>query len=242
MDSPWLHRNLPLFIAATVVIIPVLLFFGVLPGSASGGGMHVSSDLRASLLIPAAALGIAGLVVVFWRLLTDHELLFGSATVFTVLTTAAVLASVLVRRHLENDAAKTFLLVAALSLSSLILVAHDWARRQLVIAAAVIAAAISLFIVRLGYESLSVPPVWDHSQIATQAQEDEITLIAQRMHDLKSLRSAAATAQIALNGIVSGSPGPNVEHNLINQVKIILAASTPLESVDQADLPSSTSW
>lgn len=123
---------------------------------------------------------VAGLLAAscLWRR-ADRELLFGCLTICAVLTTVAVFASVFVRSHVENDSASTFLGVAALIVAALILIAHDWARRQLVIAAVGAAAALSVFIVRVGFESLDVPPRWERAQIAARAQVDENALEAQ---------------------------------------------------------------
>ena len=53
-----------------------------------------------------------------------------------------------------------------LGVAALSLIAHDWARRQLLIAAAIAgAAALALFIIRVGFESLNVPPQWERDQI-----------------------------------------------------------------------------
>ena len=161
--------------------MPLLIFLVTLPGTGAGGVIDIGWDGWRS--IPWAAVIVLvtiGLLIAFWWLRADHELLFGCITIFVVLTTAAVFASVFARRRVENDAAATFALVAALTVAALILIAHDWSRRQLVIAAVIAAAALSLFVVRIGYESLSVPPQWERSQIAAQARADENELEAQQ--------------------------------------------------------------
>jgi tetratricopeptide (TPR) repeat protein len=89
----------------------------------------------------------------------------------------------------ENDAALTVGL-AALTIAMLVLVAHDWARRQLMIVAVVAVAALGLFFVRIGYESLSVPPRWEQAQIAAQARAQEKALEAQHRAARAGLRTA----------------------------------------------------
>ena len=161
--------------------MPLLIFLVTSPGTATDGVIDIGGSYwRLIALVTVVVLVIAGLLIAFCWLRADHELLFGCLTVFVVLMSAAVFASVFVRRRLENDSAATFALVAALSVAMLILIAHDWARRQLVIAAVIVAAALSLFIVRIGYESLSVPPRWERAQIAAQARADESGLEAQQ--------------------------------------------------------------
>jgi energy-converting hydrogenase Eha subunit B len=83
----------------------------------------------------AAGLILAGLVCAFWRLRADPELLFGCLTTFAALMTVATFVSVFARQQVENESAWTFLAMAALSVVALSLIAHDWARRQLLIAA-----------------------------------------------------------------------------------------------------------
>jgi hypothetical protein len=99
----------------------------------------------------------------------DHGLLFGGATVFFALTAVAACLSVFARKHVEDQAGRTFVVLVALGFILLVLAAHDWARRQLVITALVVAAALSMFIVRVGFESLKVPPQWERSQVASRA-------------------------------------------------------------------------
>jgi tetratricopeptide (TPR) repeat protein len=131
-------------------------------------------------LVGICALGVAvGLVTAFF-MRKDHGLLFGGATVFTALSAVAALASVFVRRHVEDQAGRMFLVLVALSIILLVLAAHDWARRQLLITALVVAAALSVFIVRVGFESLKVPPQWERAQIADRATTVEKALKLQR--------------------------------------------------------------
>ena len=109
----------------------------------------------------------------------DHGLLFGSLTVLAVLAMAAVFVSVSLRRVVEDQAGRTFSVLVALGLVVLVLTAHDWARRQFLVAAAVIAFALGLFIVRVGFESLKVPPQWELYQIAQRAIATENILTLQ---------------------------------------------------------------
>ena len=178
---------------------------------------------------------VAGLLAAsLWRR-ADRELLFGCLTICVVLTTAAVFASLFVRRHVENDSAATFLGVAALSVASLILIAHDWARRQLVIAAVVAAAALSVFIVRVGFESLNVPPQWEQAQVAARAQVDENALKAQHARALPGLMGAAQDDRAALSMILARAPAPNVDPKLLAQANLILSkANKSLTTIDQA--------
>ena len=74
---------------------------------------------------------------------------------------------------------KTPDVMGLLGVAALSLIAHDWARRQLLIAAAIAAAALALFIIRVGFESLNVPPQWERDQIVARADADESMLNAE---------------------------------------------------------------
>ena len=147
-----------------------------------------------------------------------------------MLTTGAVFASVFVRRHLEDNSAFTFLGVAALGVVALILIAHDWARRQLVIATVVVAAALSVFVMRVGFESLSVPPRWERAQIADKAEADESALEAQHRRAVPGLLAAAQDADAALGKILARTPLPNVDPKLLAQTNLILGEANKVLS------------
>src|SRR5262249_54533208 len=125
-------------------------------------------DLR-DLLWYVSALCVVVLAVILIRRHDDHGLLFGYLTVLAVLSAAAMFLSFLARESLEDQAAFMFAILAGLGVLALVLTAYDWARRQFMIAAAVVAAGLSIFIVRVGFESLKVPPQWDRNQIAARA-------------------------------------------------------------------------
>jgi hypothetical protein len=228
------HRYTALALLVLVITVPLVLFFATLPGDGTDGFIDISgTDWR--IILPV----VTGVIFVILGVLlgtcasirADHELLFGAMTVFMVLTTAAVFASAFARKHVENDAALTFVL-AALTIATLILVAHDWARRQLMIAAVVAAAALGLFFVRIGYESLSVPPRWERAQIAQQAKAQEIALEAQHAAARPGLLAAARTARTTLSAILGGATPPNVDHALLGQARIILYdANTSLTTI-----------
>jgi hypothetical protein len=131
--------------------------------------------------VPAEVFGLHGLLWVVFGLsaflLTvilvvrraDHGLVFGCLTVLAVLAALAVFVSVSARRAVEDQAGSTFFVLAALGVLVLVLTAYDWARRQFLVAAAVIAFALSLFIVRVGFESLKVPSQLERVQVAARA-------------------------------------------------------------------------
>jgi hypothetical protein len=238
------HRNLPLGFVVLVILAPCALFFATLPGNASDGVIDIGGGgLRTVLWAAVVVLVVAALLAASFRWLwadhewlwADHELLFGCLTICAVLTTVAVFASVFVRRHVENNSAAIFLGVAALSVAALILIAHDWARRQLVIAAVVAAAALSVFIVRVGFESLDVPPKWERAQIAARAQADENALEAQHTRALPGLMGAARDDRAALSVILARTPAPYVDPKLLAQANVILSkANKSLATIDQA--------
>jgi hypothetical protein len=230
----WWHRYLPFGLAIPAILAPCALFAATLPGSATDGVIHLGSGYRSAWLWVAVGLVGLGLLVAL-LLRADHGLLFGCLTVAAALTTVAAFASVFVRRHVENDPARTFLLVAVLSLVSLTLIAHDWKRRQVVVAAAVVAAALSVFIVRVGFESLSVPPQSARAQIAAKARADEQALEAQHTRALPELKAAAQGARTALSAILARTPPPNVDPKLLKQANLILReANKSLTAVDPA--------
>ena len=165
----------------------------------------------------------------------DHGLLFGAATVFTALTAIAAVVSVFARKHVEDQAGRTFALLAVLSVILLVLVAHDWARRQLLVTALVAATVLSVFIVRVGFESLKVPPQWERAQIADRAEEEERALSLQHMRDVPVLKQAAMNARMALGDIVNGSPAPNVDSDLLNAARKILGQAYALIQKGEAE-------
>jgi tetratricopeptide (TPR) repeat protein len=154
--------------------------------------------------------------------LSDHELVFGACTVFIALASVVALLSVFARRHVEDQAGRMFLLLAGLAVLLLVLAAYDWGRRSLMIAAVVAAAALSMFVVRVGYESLKVPPQWERAQIVAQTQADEEALTLQHKGNIPVLRTTAMAAATTLGGIISGPLPFNVDGQLHNAALNIL--------------------
>ena len=230
----WRHRYTALALLVLIIIVPLVLFFATLPGDGAGGFIDIGGVGWRIILLVAAGVIFVILGVLLGTcasIRADHELLFGAMTVFMVLTTAAVFASAFARRHVENYAALTFVL-AALSIATLILIAHDWARRQLLITAVIAAAALGLFFVRIGHESLSVPPRWERAQIAAQAKVQERAPEAQHAAARPSLLAAARTARTRLGGILGRATPPSVDHALLGQARIILYdANTSLTTI-----------
>lgn len=151
-------------------------------------------------LVVACGVIAAALVVAMVINHADHGLLFGSVTALSALTAAAACVSVFARKHIEDQAGRMFALLAALSIILLVLAAHDWARRQLVVAALVVAAALSIFIVRVGFERLKVPPQWERAQIASHARatEDALTLERKRSQPAKPVSAKALNQAICV--------------------------------------------
>jgi hypothetical protein len=164
----------------------------------------------------------------------DHSLVFGSATVFIALTSAAAFISVFLRSHLEDQAGRMFALLTALSVILLVLAAYDWGRRKLLAAAALIAAVLSLFIVRVGFESLKVPPQWARAQVAAQAKADEDALQLQYKNNVSTLRKTATDASTALGHVISGPPRPNVDPALLDQARKIFASANHVIQLSEA--------
>ena len=195
-------RFLPLALVFLSIIVPCTLGAATFPADAAGGVLHIPGGHPPSWLwldIPRgdtpswwwfafSVLALAGLVTAA-LLRTDHELLFGCLTAFVSLSAAAVFASVFAPRQVENQSGRTFLVMGLLGVAALSLIAHDWARRQLLIAAAIAAAALALFIIRVGFESLNVPPQWERDQIVARADADESMLNAEH-----ALGASAGTA------------------------------------------------
>jgi hypothetical protein len=154
--------------------------------------------------------------------LTDHELMFGGATVFIALTVLVAFISVFARRHVEDQAGRMFALLAGLSVVLLGLAAYDWGRRKLLIAAVVVAAALSMFIVRVGFESLKVPPQWEREQIAAQTRAERDALTLQYQGNVPALKTTAIDARAALVDIVNGPPPVSVDSQLSNEAQDIL--------------------
>jgi hypothetical protein len=212
------RRFHPLALLLTSIIVPCVLGAATFPADAASGVLHIPGGHPSSGLLlgvfhgdtPSwwwllfSVLALAGLVAAFLSR-ADHELLFGCLTVSVALTAIAVSFSVFASRQVENQSARSFLVMSLLGVTALSLIAHDWARRQLLIAAAVAAAALSLFIIRVGFESLNVPPQWERDQIASRAQVAENMLETQ-----DTFPAAAATTQLddtALNRAICAVKG-----------------------------------
>jgi len=162
--------------------------------------------LRIALWIIAAVLAlILPAATLFW-LHRDHEPLFGCFTIFTTLAGIALFTSVLLGRRVEDQAGSTFAWLAAVSVLLLTLIAHDWTRRQLTIAALILAAALSVFIIRVGYESPKVPPQWERAQIADRAQSDEDALNKQYESEKSDRLNTFEAARTTLTDIRADTP------------------------------------
>jgi len=224
MPTRWAERwgrFLPFCLVLLSVSVPCLFAISIFPQSAADGVGHVSGSHTPFWLV-TGGLTVAGLVIAFSGLRADHELLFGCLTIFAALVAVAMFVSVFVRRQVGNESAWTFLAMAALSVAALSLIAHDWARRQLLIATAVAATALGLFIIRVGYESLNVPPQREREQIAARAEAVESTLEAQHTRAEPGLLEAARTAATALGQILGRTSPPNVDLEIRAQANLLL--------------------
>ena len=214
----WSALSLLLFILVT----PCAILCATFPGNGADGFLDISGPgVRRLLVVICSALAGLLLANVLYRL-ADHELVFGSVTILAAVTLAAAFISVFLRRHLEDQAGRMFLPLAALSVLLLVLAAYDWGRRPLLITAAVTAAALSIFIVRVGFESMKVPPQWERSQIAAQTQADEDALTLQYNENLPALRKTALDAATALGDMVNEPPPLNVDSQLDDTARTIL--------------------
>ena len=213
-------RLLPIGLVSLSVGVPCVFCAATFPGACAPfllGGV-------------AVVMVLAGLVCAFWGLRADPGLLFGCLTTFAALMTVATFVSVLVRQQVENESAWTFLAMAALSVVALSLIAHDWARRQLLIAAAIAATVLGLFVIRVGFESLNVPPQWERDQIAARAQAEENFLItAQTDHTALDQAICVVQGHDCAGGndtITSNSSWVEAEHELDIQLAAARAAVT----------------
>ena len=205
-----------------IVVIPMFGLRFTALGTLRFAGLSVDGHHVRFALCVVFGLIAAGLVAAFVVLHADHELLFSCLTICAALTAMGVFLSVFARRHIEDEAGRTFSLVAVLSIAALVLIAHDWARRQLVIATIVAAAVLSLFIVRIGFESLSIPPHWDRAQIAARVQADEAALELQHTRALPALLHTARAARTTLREVLQTTPAPDVGHGLRTRADDIL--------------------
>ena len=167
--------------------------------------------------------------------LPDHELVFGTVTVFTACTVLVAFISVFARKHVEDQAGRMFLLLAGLSVLLLMLATYDWGRRKLLIVAAVAAAALSIFIVRVGFETLKVPPQWERAQIVAQTQADEAALTLQYEGNIPALKTTAIDAKTAVLDIVYGPPPLNVGSQLRGEAQYILQQASVVIPKEKAE-------
>jgi len=225
--------------AAATVVTPCAILAATLPGDGKSGYIDIGSfwlwhtdkgqpsiilhgtQVRIGLLIICAVLALL-LAVTAGANHADHGLLFGGLTVFAAVTWIAAFLSVFSRRHVEDQAGRMFALLAALGVIVLVLAAYDWGRRQLMVGAVVVAVALSLFIVRVGFESLKVPPRWELAQIAVKATADEKALMLEYNQNLPALRATAKAALETLSDDVNGPPKPDVDVPVLTQAKMIL--------------------
>ena len=243
--------------ASLTVLTPCAILTATLPGDGNNGFIDIGSfwlwhkkglklvpgppDILVSgsvvrfILVVICGLLAAALVGTALAKHDDHGLLFGGATVFFALTAVAACLSVFARKHVEDQAGRTFVVLVALSLILLVLAAHDWARRQLVIAAVIVAAALSMFIVRVGFESLKVPPQWERSQVASRAMATENALSSQYKDEMPTLRAAVAGARAALYDIVHGKSRPNVAEDVLRTAGTIITNADTWLMTGKAD-------
>jgi hypothetical protein len=164
-------------------------------GLSIGLGHEVKSDWSYA----TAALIAISLIFASFVFHSDHELLFGCFTIFTALAAISVFIAFFSYHSVENYAAAVFLALIVLGVTALTLIAHDWARRPFMVAAIIVAAGLSLFIVRIGFESLKVPPQWNRSEIVDRTRVAEQFLHAQN----KKVSTLALDRQIC---VIAGTP------------------------------------
>jgi hypothetical protein len=235
-----LRRVISLVFAASVVVTPCAILVASLPGSGNNGFIDIGSlwlwhrsNGQPFIILDGSEMRIflVAICVVLAELLVqtaisnhaDHGLLFGGVTIFAALTWAAAFVSVFARRHVEDQAGRMFALLAVLSVVMLVLAAYDWGRRQLLIGSLIIGAALSLFVIRTGFESLKVPPQWERAQIADQAFAGEGALTLQYTQDLHVRKGDVLDARNVLRDILNGVTKPNIDTALSNTAGAILA-------------------
>jgi tetratricopeptide (TPR) repeat protein len=255
MSSPFTSKGrwynfVSLGLGFLVLLTPCALCAATLPGNGRNGFLDVPDinllethwpvpgmfGLRALLwlIFVLFALPVTGILIVRHA---DHGLLFGCLTMLATLAMVAAFVSVFARRSVEDQAGRIFLILAVAAVFVLALTAHDWARRQFLFAAAVTAATLSIFIVRVGFESLKVPPQWERNQIAARAIADEDALNRQHQYDQARLIKAVKDARTAVSGIVNSKPPPNLDKPLLDQAKVILAHSEQVVKNGKTESP-----
>ena len=217
---------------------PAAILCATFPGNGNDGFADISGSCVRYLLIGIVCVLGAGWLVNATYERADHELLFGSVTVLTALSTVVAFISVFLRRHVADQAGRMFAVLAAVSLLLLVLAAYDWGRRQLMIAAAVTAVALSLFIVRVGFESQKVPPQWERAQIASQATADESALTQEYTDNIAALKKTAMDAATSLGDILYGYPPPKVDGGLLTATQGLYSRAYVLIDQGKADNPS----
>jgi tetratricopeptide (TPR) repeat protein len=229
------RRRATLILAGLTFVTPCAILCATSPGDGNDGFVDIGgSCLRVWMIGICGGLALLFLSnVLFER--SDHQLQLGSLTVFAAFTWVAAVLSVFARRHVEDQAGRMFAVLAAVSVVLLVLAAFDWGRRQLLIAAVVVAAVLSLFVVRVGFESLKVPPQWGQAQIVAQAQADEYSLELQYAANLIALRNEAVAATTALGEILTEHPAPSVDTALLKKAQVIHDLAGPLIAQEKAE-------
>jgi hypothetical protein len=211
------------------VAVASLVGFSIGFGHVTKSGWSVTTIVLAVVTIVLAIVGVTVALVSFLR--NDHELLFGCLTIFAALTSLSVYAAFSSYSSVADNAAVIFLTLIALSVATLTLIAHDWARRSFMIAAIIVAAGLSVFIVRTGFETLKVPPQWNRDQIVDRAHADEYALYLQDSHKSK-VSTYKLDTQIC---VVAGDKRPAVG-------KYPAKAQTPECAGPQNVITSNTDW
>jgi hypothetical protein len=111
------------------ILTPCAILVTALPGDGDDGFIDISGSGIRVLLVVMCGLLVALLIGAAAILHSDHGLLFGAATIFTTLTEVVAFVSVFVRKHVEGQAGRTFVLLAAVTVILFVLAAHDCCSR-----------------------------------------------------------------------------------------------------------------
>lgn len=142
----------------------------------------------------------------------DTELMFGAATVaLTLLAASAAASSLFAWLPLtdslgDNSGPIRFFWVAVFLGAALVLIAHDWTRRYLTVAATVAVLALGALVVRAGYEDPRIPDKVARTAVVTKANAERIMLAADDGQAVAKVKAQAKAARQTLTTELAARP------------------------------------
>jgi tetratricopeptide (TPR) repeat protein len=202
--------------ATLAIVVPILIFFAALPASAPRWlrHLHPDEDTWRWVLWGVAALLAVNLVVLCLLRVARDDRDFVLGTVTMAFTWMALLAfvSVFLRSDNASHGPATFGMLLVLTGIALGLIAHDWSRRNLIVAAILAVLALGAFVVRVGFDDLHVPSRDQRQAIADaatttenqlkQAERDKLKAVPEQVDDAR----ATLTSTLTLYRPVIGQP------------------------------------